>query len=249
MDTVSSSADGYRRMTFDENLERIGLTEDELRGGGPHPPLEFLLRYHAFAKAGTERAGYGPIAYSAFEGLGLNDGDHIPPIELWERFVEGCEEEGKGVNERGNEGVVTGLAELTNREGNLFAWVRDGIDGECNLKHLYLELKSIKGIGHKIAALILRDVVDSWGIEYRVAPHNRQYLHPVDRWVSRVGETLWPELEGATPEETAQLLAEKCNEHNVPNTRFNQGAYYLGVYEMDRDESKLETAIREGIER
>lgn len=249
MDTASSFADGYRRMTFDENLERIGLTEDELLSGGPHPPLAFLLRYHAFAKAGTERAGYGPIAHSAFEGLGLNDGDDIPPMELWEEFVEGCEEEGKGVNEQGNKGVVAGLAELTNREGNLFAWVRDGIDGECNLKHQYLELKNIKGIGQKVAALILRDAVDLWDMETRVAAHNRQYLQPVDAWVRRTAVALWPELEGKGKEQVARQLADKCQKHNISNIGFNQGAYFLAVYELDGDESELETVIREGFDR
>lgn len=249
MEMVSSFADGYRDMTYNDNLRRIGLSEEDLLNGGPFPPLEFLLRYHGFARAGGEQAGYGEIAHSAFDELELTAGDDVPPTELWERFKRGCEEEGKGINQQNNEGVITGLAELTNREGNLFVWIRDSVDGPCNLKHLYLELNDIKGIGHKVAAVILRDAVDLWDMETLVAAHNRRYLQPVDKWVRRVSVALWPELEGKGREEIARELADECEKHDVSNIEFNQGAYFLGAQKLDGDDSELEAVIREGFDR
>jgi hypothetical protein len=245
MEMISSYAEGYQDMMFGSHLQRIGLTEQDLREGGPHPSLAFILRYQAFARAGGEQAGYGPIAHSAFSQLDMNEGDDIPPNELWEGFKAGCEQEGKGVNERLNKGVVTGLAELSNRRGNLFVWMRDEIEETGELKRLYLELKDIKGIGRKISTFILRDAVWLWGLEEEIRKSDRQYLHPIDRWVSRVAALLWPEFQDAGDDVVAQHIADECNRLGLSNVEFNQGAWYLSAEEVDGDEAKLESVIQQ----
>jgi hypothetical protein len=245
---VSEYATDYQSMMFGVNLQRIDLTEEDLRDGDAQSVLSFFLRYHAFARAGGEQAGYGSIAYSAFDSLGLDNDEEVPPTTLWDAFVSGCEDEGKGVNERLNRGVVTGLANLANRRGNLFVWVRDEVQATGELRPVYLELNDITGIGRKIATFMLRDIVWFWDLEAQVANHDREYLHPIDRWVRRVAVLLWPELDGADRAAIAQHLAQECDAHDISNAEFNQGAWYLGARELNGNETRLESTIQRGFE-
>jgi hypothetical protein len=235
-------------MMFGDNLQRIGLTEADLRDGGAHSVLSFFLRYHAFERAGGGQAGYGSIAYSAFDSLALDSDEDVPPSEQWEAFVSGCEAEGKGVNELLNKGVVTGLSNMANRRGNLFVWVRDEVEATGEIRPVYLEVNDITGIGRKIATFMLRDMVWFWDLEEQVVIHDREYLHPIDRWVRRVAVLLWPDLEGADRSEIAQRLAQECDAHGISSAEFNQGAWYLGARELHGDESRLEATLQRGFE-
>ncbi len=248
IEMVASYAPEYQSLMFEDNLQKIGLAKQNLREGGAHPIIRFLLRYHAFARAGGEQAGYGSIAHTAFKELDLTNGEEIPPAELWNEFRRRCEHEGIGVNEPLNKGVVTGLAKLANRRGNIFLWVRNEVDATGELRPVFLEVEDITGIGRKIATFILRDIVWFWDIEDRVEPHDRKYLHPIDRWVSRVALNLWPELEGLGRSEIAQNLGQECTDHGISNAEFNQGAWYLGARALDGDEDRLEAALQRGVE-
>lgn len=111
-----------------------------MRDGDSQSALSFFLLYHAFARVGGEQAGYGPIAHSLFKTLNLDGKEDIPPNDFWEAFKSKCQQEGTGVNARLNEGVITGLANLANRRGNLFQWVRDEVEATGELRHVFLEV-------------------------------------------------------------------------------------------------------------
>jgi len=142
----------------------------------------------AFARAGGEQARYGEIACKALDACIEEYGSYEEllkqedaPDIVWRRFVEGCKP--KGVNERLNKGVVIGLVGLAKRSheesANLLLFFRSKI--EKYVPDAFILLRKIKGIGDKIAAFILRDVVTVLSLEEKIPRQHQVFLQPVDR--------------------------------------------------------------------
>lgn len=247
MQEISFRAPGYQNMMFGRNLEQIGLHKADLWSSGARPALSFLLRYHAFARAGGEQAGYGNIAFSSIDALPLDEQGRIPGNELWGEFRDRCERRGIGVNERVNKGVIVGLSDLATREGNPFLWMEKEVESSGRLSPVYEELLDIKGIGRKIATFIIRDVIWFLGLEDDVVSEDLKFLQPIDRWVRRVGEQMIPGLTGMNRDAIATRLALECESRGISNAEFNQGAWYISRIEFGGELERLEAELQSGL--
>lgn len=244
---IADRAPLYQSLMFGENLQRIGMEKSDLWSADPRSALAFIFRYHAFARAGGEQAGYGEYAFNALQSIQSRAEGSIPATTLWDRFVDQCEMHDTGVNERVNRGVVTGLTELVNDKGNLFLWVESEIKQTATVESVFEELMNVKGIGRKIATFIIRDLVWFLGMEREIQDDDLQYLQPIDRWVRRVAEQLFPELEGASREQIAAKVARQCVQNGISGAEFNQGAWYLSRVEFEGEIERLRTGIQTGL--
>lgn len=241
---ISLRAPRYQSMMFGRNLEQIGLHKSDLWTEKARPALSFILRYHAFARAGGEQAGYGDIALSAIDALSDGNPGSISGLELWKEFKNRCEGHGIGINKQINKGLVIGLSNLAMSEGNLFLWMERVLESKGRLSAVFEKLESICGIGRKIATFIIRDVIWFLGMEDRVIDADLKFLQPIDRWVRRVGEELFSEFSSMNRNEIASQLALKCKRRGVSNAEFNQGAWYLSRIELGGDIEKLEVKFQ-----
>jgi hypothetical protein len=91
----------------------------------------------------------------------------------------------------------------------------------------------IIGVGPKVAALYLRDVVFLYDLEDRVDPESAFSLQPIDVWVRRVALRYGIVDEGASDAAIQQAIAASCQEHGVSPVRFNQGAWVVGYHGIE----------------
>ena len=205
----------------------------------PIKGLEYFLR-DGFARAGGEQAGYGRIAVdalhqcvSSFEKFEAFIIRNDAPELVWTEFENFCMKQGKGVNRRVNEGVVKGLVRLVRESGdynyNLFHYI--GKKVQSSMTDAFIILRNVKGIGDKIAAFLLRDIVCILDLEETVPLEHRIFLQPVDRWVEETAICLWADLKtGRVPSwGIAMRIVDKCNEFGISGVRFNQGAWKFGT--------------------
>ena len=167
----------------------------------PRRALIFFFE-RAFSRAGGEQAGYSEIAITALENTSRKlDGfqKFITRADsgklIWKEFVKLCAEEKKRPNEKNKKGLVVGLTRLAKKSPNqniATRFERQISKGE--LAEAYLDLIRNKGIGDKIARFLLRDFVAISGLENQVPNTDLHFLQPVDVWVRRTAEFLWPGL-------------------------------------------------------
>lgn len=204
-------------------------------------PLRFLgfVLGVGFARAGAERAGYGEIAYKVLEKITGNFSLSIKlePEEVWQEFKNHCIREEKGVNEKLNRGVVEGLIRLNNDVGNIYQWIKETVESAGDIDELFIRLCGIKGVGPKISALILRDLVWLGDLEDKIQAHHF-YLQPIDVWIRRIAVYHWDELSEVQDFVIAVRISEACQKLKLSGVRFNQGSWYFatqtkGPYDKD----------------
>jgi hypothetical protein len=221
--------------------------------GNPQIGLEYFL-HNGFARAGGEQAGYGNIAVKALRNSLSSTSNFETLIEhsqetVWAEFEKLCKEEGIGVNKRLNEGVIKGFVELCKESSkhnyNPFSYVATKIPN--SMTDAFLILRNIKGIGDKVAAFLLRDMVCIMDLEAKVPSEHRIYLQPIDRWVREVAYCLWEDLGDRPPDWVIALrIIDKCNEFGISGVRFNQGAWQYGtteIIEVSKLRAKLQTLL------
>jgi hypothetical protein len=99
------------------------------------------------------------------------------------------------------------------------------------LREAYELLNHIDWIGHKIAALFLRDVRGYCGGWPQAEEGDLFCLQPVDRWVGRLAVKCWEDLkEEKNPEKMAREIVKRCGKEGVDPIRFNKGAWLLGAH-------------------
>ena len=91
------------------------------------------------------------------------------------------------------------------------------------------ELKTIYGIGPKLASLFLRDIC----FVYKTEPSDKDQLiclQPVDTWVRQVAVRLGlPECtEDKNEIRVVEPIVSYCLQNNISPTMFNAGAWYVG---------------------
>lgn len=234
-----------------------GTSRQEALESDPRNGMEYLLG-NCFARAGGEQAGYSEIALNALQTCIGTAGSYSnfirrsdAPDALWNQFKNFCEEQGTGVNEKNNKGVVIGIARLAqNSENNNPILYMKDCAANSLLEKAFITLTSMKGIGDKIASFLLRDVVCIFDLEKEVPSKDLIFLQPVDVWIRRIACHLWNDLnEDMTSDWViARRIIQKCEEHDVSSLRFNQGAWYYGAY-LIRDEAFVGQKIDELLEK
>lgn len=210
----------------------------------PQLSLEVIFRCYAFARGGgADKAGYHRISVSALRRKMGNSSfeefikDAAAPTRLWGEFEAECVQRHIGINKKMNEELVKGLLRLSQNAPsyNIAVYIRDGIS--ANIEATFARMNEIKGIGPKIASFMLRDFTWLFSLEEKIPHAHRHYLQPVDIWVGRTAQCLWPELKGEGYWPIAKRLAQECSRSGVSGIEFNQGAWYFGAQEVRNPDS------------
>jgi hypothetical protein len=156
-----------------------------------------------------------------------------------------CQEHQRKINEQLNRGLIEGLASYAARLyaedeiGNIWMDIQQAIVQSGRVEPIYQKITEIKGIGPKVGALVLRDMVALYDLESVIEPADYHYLQPVDTWIRRIGPLLSDEIDDKTADWViAGKLAKLCRRNRVSGVRFNQGVQYLAIVEL-RDLERL----------
>jgi hypothetical protein len=219
----------------------------------PYYAFRAMLGYYAFAKRGNDRAEYSGFALQALDKVLKGDKANFSaflasgnaPEQLWNAFVAVCQENQRKINEQLNRGLIEGLAGYAARLyaedtiGNIWMDIQQAIVQSGRVEPIHQRITDIKGIGPKVGALVLRDMVALYDLESRIDAGDYHYLQPVDTWIRRIGPLLSDEIDEKTADWViAGKLAKLCRRNRVSGVRFNQGVQYLAIVEL-RDLERL----------
>jgi hypothetical protein len=219
----------------------------------PYYAFRAMLGYYAFAKRGNDRVEYSGFALQALDRVLKGDKANFSrflasgnaPEQLWNAFVQVCQENQRKINEQLNRGLIEGLADYAARlyaedeMGNIWMDILQSIVQSGRVEPVYQKITEIKGIGPKVGSLVLRDMAALYDLESRIDPGDYHYLQPVDTWIRRIGPLLSDEIDEKTADWViAGKLAKLCRRNRVSGVRFNQGVQYLAIVEL-RDLERL----------
>jgi hypothetical protein len=177
---------------WEEHLARYNIADSK-------SGLDFFFG-GAFARTGGQQARYGTHAHNALWECVEECGSfnefirrRDAPDMIWEKFLAECDEAGIKPYVKLNKPIVTSFVKFAQQaeNNNLFSFFGQKIR-ESVLKAFCL-LRTITGIGDKITAMLLRDVVVLLDLEEEVPVQHQFLLQPIDRWVREFAAYMWPE--------------------------------------------------------
>lgn len=208
--------------------------------------LALFLRHYGYERAG--RAPRYPVA--AREAvLALSDQPPTPDLvaAAWAGFLDrlGGNKPNADRNPLSPDGSVLRLVlDLGAFDHNLVRWAADAAERGA-LGEAHRRLTTVRGVGDKIAAFFLRDVVDA----FRLPPPGRDaavFVQPVDTWVRRGAVALAPRLglppPMHEPDEHARVLVALAEAARVRHTLVNTGLWALGA-RFAKSEDRLAAAL------
>lgn len=261
---AGEKADKFQKEVLYPQLARAmrlpTATAQEVRDALADPYYAFraMLGYYAFAKRGNDRLEYSGFALQALERVLGGKKENFSaflasenaPQQLWDAFVQVCQEHQRKVNEQLNRGLIEGLAGYAQRIyaedeiGNIWMVIQQEIVRKGRVEPIYNEITEIKGIGPKVGSLVLRDMVALYDLESKIDPADYHYLQPVDSWIRRIGPLLSDEITADTADWViAGKLSKLCRRNRVSGVRFNQGVQYLAIVEL-RQIDRLKDYLR-----
>lgn len=159
------------------------------------------------------------------------------PGQVWSEFKKLAKIEEKAANQATKEsytkGPVLKILDVLKaaRQPNIILYLQSK-----KLKNAYEFLKDknqIGGIGHKIAALFLRDIWDyvgKGGQWVNTPPTDKYCIQPVDRWVKMWAEKCWSDDWPQSVEKYAEPIIGRCKAEGVDPMNFNKGAWFVGSH-------------------
>lgn len=211
--------------------------------------LETIYSRYAFARRGKERLELASLAVESLRRT--TSRDHfgqfldLPDADLlWDNFADACLEHGRKPTEHLNIGVVKGMAELaqelhrSGRSGSIVQWVVDSVEQTGRIENVFVRITNIRGVGPKIASLLLRDTVLLFGLEPRLHPLDRLYVQPIDKWLRLIAPHVVsePNVDTMADWVLAGKIAKVCRKGKVSGVRFNLGASYFGSRDVRQPE-------------
>ena len=223
----------------------------------PRQCLQAALGHYAFLRRGRDRQELAHLARESIAEAQL--ASDIPIVErrdgssVWKCFEARCESAGRKPLPELNYGPVAGLVELAQEiyqqdgVGSIAQWIGDAVVRTGRLEAEFERIVDIRGVGPKFASVFLRDVVFVLDVEDTIAPVDRLYLQPIDKWIrmsaplildsdqqhSAAGSEDTPRAgnEGRPDWVLAGKLAKYARLAGVQGTRLNMGASWLGSRE------------------
>lgn len=107
----------------------------------------------------------------------------------------------------------------------LTSFIQDTVDLNRNIIQAFSFLKSIRGIGDKIASFYLRDLVVVININL-VNIKNRELLQPIDIWVERTIKILAGN-QNMSRRQVANWIVVNCIRHNLNPEHINMGIWFF----------------------
>ena len=263
---AGSRADRYVAEFILQPIERLlgedSLTIQDVRDtySDAYDCLRLIYGQYAFSRRGKDRAELVEIALEAFDRTCTPDDFETFLAErdasrLWQNFELVCEEYKRKPMEQLNMGVVAGLCELAqeiysiDHVGSIAGWILKGVLQTDRIEPQFLRIVDIRGVGPKIAATLMRDVVFIYGIENQVDRLDRIYIQPIDKWIRLIAPYAVPEPNAS--EMADWVLAGKLTKYarlsGVSGIRFNMGATYFGLKEVrnpDNTAIEIENLLR-----
>ena len=202
----------------------------------PLDALAFFLDGYAFERQGAS-PDYKRLAVEAAESVG-----ELAPQAIWDCFLRllgtrkpntalnplAPKETGfcwRGQPRQTDQASVVELVVQGDCPGGIVHWARDGMAQGRTLE-TFQALRSVTGIGEKIASFFLRDVATLFGLE--VDRDDRHLLQPIGVWVGRAARALWPEL----PTDWGvwrRAIVQHSLDAGVNPERVNQGMWYFAT--------------------
>jgi hypothetical protein len=228
-----------------------GKTKEDVRRASEaswRQGLELFYRDYAFERAGAPRT-WGAIAQEIISQFPSNTPTNALPSWAWSRFVKQIAP--GSPNKKNNPLWTDGpkipatqfIASLDTHHHNLFAWavaeLRTGAGWST-----YQKLQTLQGIGPKIAAFFLRDVLVSHEIP-EGSLDDLACIVPVDVWVRRGVSVLLglskPPTE-ASDHKTQKVAVELADRLAIRSATLDVGLWVLGA-RFARTPTQLERAL------
>lgn len=110
-----------------------------------------------------------------------------------------------------------------------------------NIENAFNLIKSIRGIGDKIASFYLRDLADTMEIDLNNI-HDRFLLQPIDIWVERTVKNLagYQKMEKYL---VAKWIVDTSIQYNINPERVNMGIWFFGSHLL-RSEYRLNNTLK-----
>ena len=243
---AGAPADRYIEQTLQQSLGRLcGQALPSLSAArtallDPHASLSASLGHYAFLRRGRDRNELGSIARKALVDAESDGGG--PLLErpdgrsVWACFQSLCEEAGRKPYAELNYGPVAGLVELAQEiyradgVGSLAQWVGDAVVRSGRHEPELNSIVDIRGVGPKFASVFLRDVCHLLNLEDKIAPIDRPYLQPIDKWIRLVAPLVLDSRDDESLPDwvLAGKIAKYTRQTGTSGIRFNMGASWLG---------------------
>lgn len=227
----------------------------------PFACLRTLYSGYAFARRGKDRADLSDLAAATLQRIGKTVGtDFLAEASaktLWDAFVHDCAQAKRNPSPEHNLGPIAGFAEIAQElyretgDGGILSWIEREILASGRIESAFFRIVEVRGIGPKVATMILRDFVWLLGMEDQVAPIDRLYLVMVDKWLRLIAPYAIPNAIAAGMPDwiLAGKFAKQARLAGVSCIRFGMGASHLG-YMMGRDDlysTAIESLVRNGV--
>jgi hypothetical protein len=234
-------------------ITSVEAARDALRQ--PYYGLKVLLGHYAFARRGRERSTFSDMATIALRRASSpSDFEQLlaapDATMLWGAFTQVCEEWKEKPMEQLNRGAIAGLAELAQEiyrldgRGSIVDWIVGSAQATHRLEPQFMRIVDIRGIGPKLSSLFIRDVAFLFDLEDRIAPVDRLYVQPIDKWLRATAPLVLPDMDSS---QTADwILAGKVSKYarrtGVSGIRLNMGTSYFG-YREARSPENIQSAL------
>lgn len=207
----------------------------------PYVSLRVIYCHYAFSRRGKDREELELIAKEALDFVkGASISSFLQQANansLWKAFETACEVHRRKPTEQVNLGVVAGLAELAQEiyrldgVGSIPGWISAGVRSTGRLEPQFLRMVDVRGIGPKLASLLIRDVVFLEDLEDVIEPADRLYTQVIDRWVRTIAPSILLEedLSDAADWILAGKICKYCRVAQVSGIAFNMGCTYYGT--------------------
>jgi hypothetical protein len=207
--------------------------------------LKTVFGVYAFARRGKDRGELSEIAVDSL--IRVAGDDQMESFlaqpnarSLWNEFVDICHERKRKPLEQLNCGVIAGLAELSQEiarlspEGSIASWIVEGVLQTGRVEPQFFRMVDVRGVGPKLASLLLRDFVFLSGSEDEIDLVDRLYTIPIDKWMRMIAPVV---IDDPYSDQMADwILAGKVAKHarlaGVSPIRFTMGTTYFGMREL-----------------
>lgn len=224
-----------RRLTFGASVYQNYHLRDPLFRAQFEDGYKALLCFttkYAYERQGAARA-YPVIARMCLERLHKKNGAVTLDLSMkaWLIYKEIAEKEFNrlSVNASHNpmnsdKGIITAMA--THKITNLALHIRELIKkGDTTKAHDFI--RSIKGVGVKIAPFYLRDIAHLGNLR-EDAIKDPHYLQPIDTWLDQALAIIFQDKVPRKLVDKQKAIVELCKAAGCSAIAFNQGAWVLG---------------------
>lgn len=112
---------------------------------------------------------------------------------------------------------------------NIYSYIKN-VMTESGVETAYKELTAIRGIGPKIASLIIRDI---GLLNQNIVNKHFERAFPVDTWVRQVAKTLYPYPNEETDIGIQTTFIRECKTSKAKPLKVAAGLWYMGSHSLD----------------